>query len=134
MASSSTDPGNDAGLIGRRREILFLLSIFAIALIIRVIGIDWGLPNQDYPYALFEADEPNILYATLLLGKKIFQVTIIRSQPFFYYLSFPIFGLYYLAGLVSGNFESLADFQAQYLIDNGQFLLVGRTYIAIIAA
>jgi hypothetical protein len=121
-------------VVTRRREHFIIAGIFITAFVIRSIGIGWGLPNQNYPYSLFLADEPNVLYATLLFGKRIYQLTIVRNQPFFYLVSFLVFCVYYVIGRATGHFSNLIDFQAQYLQDNSQFLLVGRYFVVFAAS
>jgi hypothetical protein len=121
-------------VVTQRYEIFLISIIFVAAFTIRSIGIDWGLPNQNYPYSLFLADEPNVLYATLLFGKRIYQLSIVRNQPFFYLISFVVFGIYFLIGRVTGHFSDLIDFQAQYIQDNSQFLLVGRYFVVFAAS
>jgi hypothetical protein len=108
--------------------------LFIAALAIRLIGIKWGLPNQNYPYSLFLADEPNTLNATLILSKRQYDVGVLRNQPFFYLISFPVFVLYYLYSLLSGRIDNLADFEALYIQDNSEFLVVGRAFVAVVSA
>lgn len=108
--------------------------LFVIALLIRLIVLNWGLPGQNYPHSQFNFDETVELYATLLLGKRIYQLTVIRYQPFFYFISFPIFLIYFLIGRVSGEFSGWGDYTAQLDKDIYNFYLVGRLFIAIIGA
>ncbi len=70
-----------------RTDTAIFLGLFFGALLIRLIGIVWGLPGQNLPHSQFVFDETVELYATLLLGKGIYQLTVIRYHPFFYYAS-----------------------------------------------
>ncbi|MCP5094024.1 MAG: glycosyltransferase family 39 protein, partial [Chloroflexi bacterium] len=115
-------------------ELGFLILLFLLALIIRVVGIEWGLPSQNNLYSTFWSDEPGILYATLLLGQGGYFVEILQNYPIFYYFAFIFFGGYYLWGRATGLYPDMGAFQAQYLQDISPFLLVGRTFTLILAS
>lgn len=119
--------------ITHRWELLFLVCLFAAAFAIRSIGIGWGLPGQNYSYSVFLADEPGVLYSSLVLGQGYYRHEL-QNYPFFYYLSFFVFGFYFFAGLVAGHFQGLSDFKAQYILDRGQFLIMGRIFIIFVAS
>lgn len=119
----------------RRQDhhLVFLISIFLGALCIRAVGLRWGIPSQNNPYSAFWADEPGILFAVLSLGKGDYLIEILQNYPLFYYFSFVFFGGYYIIGRIADLFSSLGDFQAQYLLDMSQYLLIGR-YFTLVAA
>jgi len=98
------------------------------------IGIDWGVPAQQFPYSQFYQDETAELFGTLQLSEGIYQLGLLGYQPYFYYISFVFFGLYFLLGLLTGQFSSLADFQLQYGLDLPQFFVVGRYFMVAIGA
>lgn len=116
------------------KELLFLTILFVAALVIRSVNMEWGLPGQTYRYAAYVADEIGILYAAMLLGKGGYLIDILQNYPFFYYLSFLILSGYYFIGSWIGIFADLSDFQAQYIINPSQFILVGRYFVLISAA
>jgi len=74
-----------------RVDLFIAILLFFVALIPRVINLDWGLPGQNYPHSQFNYDETAELYASLLLFKRLYQVQLIRYQPFFYFASIPFF-------------------------------------------
>ena len=116
------------------KEVLFLTILFVVALSIRAVNMDWGLPGQTYRYAAYVADEIGILYAAMLIGEGGYLIDILQNYPFFYYLSFLVLSGYYFIGSWIGIFADLRDFQAQYIINPSQFILVGRYFVLISAS
>lgn len=117
-----------------KSELFFLSFIFLSALIIRAIGIEWGLPSQNNLHSPFLADEPTILRATLLLRQGIYDTKILQNYPIFYYGAFLFFGGYYLWGRAIGLYPNLDAFEAQYWQDISPFLLAGRTFTLVLAS
>jgi hypothetical protein len=116
------------------RELFFLCALFVAALTIRAINMDWGLPGQLYRHSAYVADEIGILDATMLIGQGSYLTRILQNYPFFYYLSFFVMSGYYLVGRLTGTFGDLTDFHIYYIVDPGQFILVGRYFILISAS
>jgi len=117
-----------------RSEIFIIILLFVGAFAIRSIGIDWGLPGQQFPYSQFNFDEQIELFTTLQLSEGIYQVNLISYQPFFYYFSFLFFFLFFVLGLLTGRFTDLADFQSQYGLDMPQFFIAGRYMMVAVGA
>jgi hypothetical protein len=118
----------------KRPETLILVFLFLGAFAIRSIGIDWGLPSQQFPHSQFNQDETAELFATLQLSEGIYQLGLLRYQPFFYYFSSIFFAVYFLSGLLIGSFSGLADFQAQYGSDLSQFFVAGRYFMVAVGS
>ncbi|MGB3713344.1 MAG: phospholipid carrier-dependent glycosyltransferase [Candidatus Promineifilaceae bacterium] len=118
----------------QKSEILVILILFVGAFAIRSIGIDWGLPSQQFPYSQFNQDETAELFGTLQISEGIYQLGLLGYQPFFYYISFLFFAFFFLFGLVTGNFTSLSDFQTQYGFDLAQFFVAGRYFMVAVGA
>ncbi len=118
----------------RTPEVLIIVALFIGAYAIRSIGIDWGLPSQQFPYSQFNQDETAELFGTLQISEGIYQLGLLGYQPFFYYFSFLFFVLYFLFGLATGGFTSLSDFQNQYAFDLAQFFVAGRYFMVAIGA
>jgi hypothetical protein len=116
------------------KEFLFLCTLFIAALLLRAVNMDWGLPGQVYRHSAYVADEIGILYASMLIGRGGYLMDILQNYPFFYYLSFLVLSGYYGLGLLTGSFADLSDFHAQYIIDPGHFILVGRYFILVAAS
>ncbi len=117
-----------------KSELFVILVLFIGAFAIRSIGIDWGLPSQQFPHSQFNQDETAELFGSLQLSEGIYQMGLLSYQPFFYYFSFIFFLLYFLFGLLTGQFTSLADFQLQYGLDLSQFFVVGRFFMVAVGA
>jgi hypothetical protein len=109
-----------------------LALMLLVALTIRLTAIGWGLPNQAYYYSLFVPDETSELIATLLLGERAYQYPVIRLQPFFYFLSFIYFSLYFLFALATGRVTSWAEYLAWQQRDLAHFILVGRVFMVLL--
>ncbi|HET6444206.1 MAG TPA: phospholipid carrier-dependent glycosyltransferase, partial [candidate division Zixibacteria bacterium] len=118
----------------QRKEVLIILLLFVAAFAIRSIGIDWGLPAQQFPHSQFNQDETAELFGTLQLSEGIYQLGLLGYQPFFYYFSFLFFIAYFFLGLLTGQFTSLDDFQLQYGLDLSQFFVVGRYFMVGVGA
>jgi len=134
MQSSTSKLDTITGLLAKRRDILIILSLFIAALIIRLIGIDWGLPGQNFPHSQFVSDETVELFGTLLLGKGVYQVSVIKYQPFFYFAAYPFFAFYFLVGFLTGRFSDWTDFINRLDGDISGFFVPGRIMIALVGA
>ena len=108
----------DAGVAISRRAAFALAGILALALVLRLWGIGFGLP---YAYHI---DEPTYTSAALNLGAGI-----VGRQPNptgFSNALFAEYAAFYLVNRVAGVFHSTADFELAYRSDISIFLLLGR--------
>ena len=106
--------------------LLVLVGIFALALGLRLWGVNFGLP-----YA-YHVDEPTYVSAALNLGAGI-----IGRQPNPTGFSNVLFGeyvSYLIMGRIAGIFASVADFEQAYRLDPSMFLLLGRLTSALMGA
>ncbi|UCG26331.1 MAG: glycosyltransferase family 39 protein, partial [Chloroflexota bacterium] len=103
-----------------------------LALLIRLVAITWGLPNQAYYHSLFVPDETSELIASLMLGERAYQYPLIRLQPFFYYLTFIYFSLYFFISLATGRVTNWAEYIAWQRQDLAHFILVGRVFMVFL--
>jgi len=97
-----------------------LWAVIVLALAVRLVGIDWGLPN------IFHVDEnwfAGLAFKHIQgdLNPHFFHVPSLYS-----YLVSGVWGLYYLGGKVLGTFSSTADFLQAYLRNATVFILLGR--------
>ncbi|MCB8920230.1 MAG: glycosyltransferase family 39 protein [Ardenticatenaceae bacterium] len=115
-------------------EKMILILVFVVALTIRVIGIQWGLPGQNHLHGWFLADEPKILRAALALFRGDYWVNLLHNYPFFYYLSSLLFALYYGVAHLLGIYPDFTSFETQYIVDISPFLVVGRLFVATFAS
>ncbi len=101
---------------------LILLTGFAL----RLWGIDFGLP---YTY---HADEPIVVNHALGYGTGDFNPHFFRIPPLASYLLFALYGLLFLAGKISGHFQSVHDFEFLYWTDPSVFYLAGRFFLGVL--
>jgi hypothetical protein len=103
---------------------LALVGILAVALVLRLGGIGFGLP---YAYHI---DEPTYVSEALNLGARI-----IGRQPNptgFSNMLFGEYAVYFVVGRLAGLFASLGDFEQAYRSDPTVFLLLGRLTSALL--
>lgn len=105
------------------RRPLFLICI--LGLVLRLWGIDWGLP------ALYHQDEPVTIKAALSFGQGIHAVTYIKHPHLFHEMLFGIYGVGYLVGKSFGWFNSTAVYIQQFLEDPSAWVISGRILAAL---
>ena len=103
-------------------EILLIGMILAVALLVRVWGIDFGLPY------LYHPDEPRYVLSAQFLFKTFdidpHNLPNLSSSSFVYVVNALAYAPYYLAGKLSGVFQSPAD------IPEPRLLVTGTGHIA----
>ena len=104
----------------------FLL-IIILAIVIRVLGVSWGLPN------VYHVDEArfakiSITYFSGDLNPHFFHVPTLHT-----YAVAGIWGTYYLAGKVTGEFSSLEEFINSYYQDSTVFFILGRMFTVLLS-
>ncbi len=105
-------------LFGKKKWLIF--SVIALGLILRLIGIGFGLPN------LYHADEPIIVNHALAYGSGDFNPHFFNIPPLVSYLLFLVYGLYYLIGHFVGFFPSANDFLYLFVNNPSSFYLIAR--------
>jgi len=110
-----------------RHEKKLLLSILVLALALRVWGIGFGLPG------LFHADEPIVLNHALAYGTGDFNPHFFKIPPLVSYLLFAVFGVYYLAGRITGLFSGTDDFEHLFYTDPSSFYFLARLLFGALA-
>lgn len=87
----------------------------------------WGL-FHDLPFSYF-GDELHFMKRSMALGMGDLNPHWFHKPALFMYLWLLVYGLYFLAGLAAGRFESTADLGAHFLTTPGPFLLLGRLVV-----
>jgi hypothetical protein len=123
---------NSSARLRQHPEFVLVPVLFTVAVAIRSIGIDWGLPSQNYEYSRFEADEPGNLYAVMALGRGHYTAWL-SNYPLYYYLSFVLFKLHFAAAALLGNIGSWLEFEASQVHDISQSILVGRGFSVFVS-
>ena len=100
---------------------LILLAAFAL----RIWGIDFGLPNT-----VVRPDETTLVHRALAMGSGDLNPHFFRYPSLHFYVLALVYGLYYLAGNVTGRFDGIADFQYEYFTDPSTIFIIGRLLTA----
>jgi hypothetical protein len=98
-----------------------IAAICLLAVILRAIGLDYGLP------AVYNPDETPILNRALALRNDLKPQNFVYPSLYFYLL-FVWEGLFFAVGRAAGVFESLAAFQREFFLDPSRHFLAGRVF------
>ena len=99
-------------------------AVCLLAVVLRSIALDYGLP------AVYNPDETPILNRALALRNDIKPQNFVYPSLYFYLL-FVWEGLFFVAGRLTGMFESLAAFQREFFIDPSRHFLAGRVFSVV---
>ncbi len=97
-----------------------ILSILTLAFLIRIIGVNFGLPD------LYHADEPIVVNHALAYGTGDLNPHFFKIPPLVSYLLFFIYGCYYVIGYLIGIFTGVQDFAALFIQSPSSFYLIAR--------
>ena len=101
-----------------------LTLILAVALVIRLIGINWGLPYVFYP------DEALIVNHAAAFGTGDPNPHFFIYPSLYMYVLFFVYGMSYVLGWLTGVFSSTNDFGGLFFNDATIFYLPGRLIAA----
>lgn len=109
-------------IVSRTSEWLeWLVGIFALGFILRLLGIGYGLPYLSHP------DEARIILDTLSMGQRLSLLPQMPDYALLYrYFLLLIYGIYYLLGWLCRWFNSPLDFALKFFIDPSGIYLVSR--------
>ena len=110
----------EAVVIARRLDLGILATTLVIALMVRLMGINWGLPYVFYPDEAMIVN-PAAAFGTGDLNPHFF----IYPSLYMYVLSF-VYGMSYVFGWLTGVFSSTDDFVRLFFNDATLFYLPGR--------
>lgn len=114
-----------SGIIKRNSNTAALLLILLLALVLRLWGIDFGLPYQ------YHQDEGHEVYRALRLGAGDFDFDR-NFKGGYFYLLFVEYTIYYLVLLITGRITGLDDFALKIIFEPAPFWLIGRITTALI--
>ncbi len=97
-----------------------LFFVLAVALALRISALHFGLPFT------YHADEPIVVHHALALGTGDLNPHFFKIPPLVSTLLFGVYGLYFLAGRLSGSFHNLHDFESLFYSDPSSFYLLAR--------
>jgi len=109
----------------RNRGLLFLIIIFA-GLLLRLAGINFGLPYQ------FHQDEPIIVNHAMAYGTGDLNPHFFIIPPLASYFLFIFYGIFFFLGKLSGIFVSAEDFAFKFISDPTFFYLIARLVLGVI--
>jgi len=107
-------------LVVNIRDKYILIVIIAVALILRLWGVGFGLPE------LYHADEERIVNHALAFGLGDLNPHYFNYPSFSMYLLSLEYGLFLILGRVLGFFSGVADFEKLFFHDPTYFYLIGR--------
>src|SRR5215207_7267092 len=102
---------------------LALILVLAAAAALRL----WGL-FHDLPFSYF-GDELHFMKRSAALGTGDLNPHWFHKPAFLMYILAGVDGFYFVAGRLTGRFDSTAAFGAHFLTEPGPFLLLGRTVV-----
>lgn len=109
-----------------KKEKFVIAFIIFLGLILRLWGINFGLPYQ------FHQDEPIVVNHALAYGSGDFNPHFFAIPPLTSYILFFFYCLYFLFGRMLGLFNSSYDFALSFFNDPTMFYLLGRIVIGVI--
>lgn len=109
----------------KKSNLLLALILFA-ALIVRVWGINFGLPYQ------YHFDEGAIVYTTFFAAGNKLRPDNFEHPMLVPYFLILLYGIYFLLGLILGIWNSIQQFFIAYLNNPTIFLLLGRLFTTFI--
>lgn len=107
------------------KKISAIWPILAIAFLLRLIGVQFGLPY------LYHADEPIVVNHALAYGGGDFNPHFFKIPPLISYVLFFIYGIAYLIGRGGGILSGVSDLQNLFFRDPSFFYLIGRILLGV---
>lgn len=106
-----------------RATTLALLGILLLAAGLRLWGVTHDLPFSYY------GDELHFMKRSMAMGTGDLNPHWFHKPAFLMYVLAFFYGLYFVAGLLTGRFDSTEAFGAHFLFEHGPFLLIGRLVV-----
>jgi hypothetical protein len=106
-----------------------LISILLIAFVVRFWGIGFGLPNTRC-----RPDEYIVVETALRFGTGDFNPHTFWYGTLYMYALFSLYVLYFLLGVVSGQYSSTADFLLECALKPTNVYLIDRCFVAVLGS
>ncbi|MBI4307252.1 MAG: glycosyltransferase family 39 protein [Chloroflexi bacterium] len=112
-----------------RLPVFLLIGILAVAVAVRLYGLTYGLPY------FYNADEAQVVLRALGMGTGDLNPHLFEwpASPLIY-ITFTLFGSYYVAGSLLGIFHSVQDFAERMVADPTVLFILARGFVAITGA
>lgn len=109
----------------KRLQSIFLALIVAVALLVRLGGVKFGIPE------LMHTDEARIILDSMSMGQRMSPLSEDVNYPLFTkYILTISYGVFFVVGSLIGLFKDRADFAVQFLIDPSSVVLLSRIIMA----
>ena len=108
-----------------QKRLMVLWGILALAFLLRVVGIGFGLPH------VYHQDEPVVVNHTLAIGARGWNPHFFVLPPFSIYFLFLAYAVYFVAGKSLGIFSDASSFGTAFLSDPTAFYLIGRFFLGV---
>lgn len=108
------------------RKYFFILVIIFFAFILRIWGVNFGLPHQ------LHQDEPIVINHALAYGAGDLNPHFFIVPPFSSYLLFIIYALYFVIGGITGFFSGTEDFALAFFKNPSSFYIIARMILGIL--
>lgn len=102
-----------------KKNVILLTIIFLTGFILRVAGAGFGLPHA------LHFDEKGVVTEALRFGKNLNIGFHVKSPPTMIY-NFGLYSSYYIYGRITGRFQSVQEFQREFIVKPERFYLIGR--------
>ncbi len=107
-------------------KISLLVVVILIAAGLRFWGIDFGLPYE------YHVDEVQYVRQAASMGRDGFEPKWWNNPPFYKYVYFTEFAVFFVVGKLLGLFTSASDFGARLTLDPTWLYLIGRSTTALL--
>lgn len=110
-----------------RKIDLVIITILVIAGVVRVWGIGFGLPHLEA-----RPEESLIINVAVKFGTGDLNPHFFLYPTFYMYTLFFLYVCYFLFGIITGKYESVSDFQVEFIRDPTYFYLIDRFFSAFL--
>ncbi|MFA5008053.1 MAG: glycosyltransferase family 39 protein [Candidatus Omnitrophota bacterium] len=105
---------------------IFLITILALGFILRIWGINFGLPYQ------YHQDEPMAINHAISYGSGDFNPHYFQLPPLIGYILFFLYAIFYLLGNLFNYFKDSDSFLTLFLQNPTAFYLIARVFLGLI--
>jgi 4-amino-4-deoxy-L-arabinose transferase-like glycosyltransferase len=102
-------------------------TVLALVLLLATVLRVWGLLH-DLPFSYY-GDELHFMKRAMAMGTGDLNPHWFHKPAFLMYVLAFFYGLYFVAGTLTGRFDSTAEFGASFLFEPAPFLIIGRLVI-----
>jgi hypothetical protein len=120
VVAAVTSTGSSSTQTQRRGILIALSGVIVLAVVLRLIGLRFGLP------AVYNPDEVAITSRALAFAKGDLNPHNFLYPTFYFYVLFGWLGLSFVVSWITGAVASLSAFQTQFFVDPTNIYVAGR--------